>query len=567
MANNLVILFCFESFFALLFTYFLYFYFIKKNLNIVVSIICFITWYSVFVLTIILLYDISNKEDKDVHNIINIAYNIIYYIIFFDAWIIIPLLQQYESAGDFTIKGRIKRSIISNLIYYICYIIVCVICSIFIMFNYKKFYKNTDNVETKNKFHTIVDTSINLANMYGLILVVLLLSYSLVKFPKFLHRYYNNSIRIKYLEWKFAKIENNLEDTKEALITYMYIIQTTLFKIKLLSKELCDLENEIKIIYDDIIENYNIYEININKQLFDNEPVESVNKLIEIHSTIKTLKSTIVILKYQKTKIFEEWLKIKSALALSNEFNDDSDLTLTLNHKKLNDFEPINLKKKEIFYILKIRPILIIILEIILITFCILIFISEITLFLKKYTSFSLFGSLINLFRNNLFILHFAIFLPIFFMFFLCFFTLFNMKISGYYGMYGNRHTDGNSILFISSLMCKICFSLCLNVVEMVAYNNDNPPILLQKFMNIQETKYLNYDIYKYFSLFCPLLMVVLVSLNYYNVFAKLMNAAGVNSFDVDSEERDEQINDGKDDLKKMLKNYNKGLIKDKNLY
>ena len=435
------------------------------------------------------------------------------------------------------------------------------------MFNYKKFNKNTDNVETKNKFQTIIDTSINLANMYGLILVVLLLSYSLVKFPKFLHRYYNNSIRIKYLEWKFAKIENNLEDTKEALKTYMYIIQTTLFKIKLLSKELCDLENEIKIIYDDIIENYNIYEININKQLFDNEPVESVNKLIEIHSTIKTLKSTIVILKYQKTKIFEEWLKIKSALALSNEFNDDSDLTLTLNHKKLNDFEPINLKKKEIFYILKIRPILIIILEIILITFCILIFISEITLFLKKYTSFSLFGSLINLFRNNLFILHFAIFLPIFFMFFLCFFTLFNMKISGYYGMYGNRHTDGNSILFISSLMCKICFSLCLNVVEMVAYNNDNPPILLQKFMNIQETKYLNYDIYKYFSLFCPLLMVVLVSLNYYNVFAKLMNAAGVNSFDVDSEERDEQINDGKDDLKKMLKNYNKGLIKDKNLY
>ena len=45
------------------------------------------------------------------------------------------------------------------------------------------------------------------------------------------------------------------------------------------------------------------------------------------------------------------------------------------------------------------------------------------------------------------------------------------------------------------------------------------------------------------------------------------MNVAGMNSFDVDSEERDEQINDGKDDLKKMLKNYNKNLIKNKNLY
>ena len=567
MANNLVIIFSIESFIALLFTYFLYFYFIKKNLNIIVSIICFITWYSVFLLTIILLYDISNKDDKDIHNIINIAYNIIYYIIFFDAWFIIPFLQLYESAGDFTIKGRIKRSLKNNLIYYLCCIIVCIICSIFIIFNYKKFYKNTDNIETKNKFQTIIDTSTNLANMFGLFLIVLLLSYSLVKFPKYLHRYYNNSIRIKYLEWSFAKIEDKLEDTKEVLKTYMYIIQSTLFKIKMLSKELNDLENEIKIIYDDIIENNNIYEININKFISDSEPVESVNKLIEINSIIKTLKSTIVVLKYQKIKIFEEWVKIKSALALSNEYNDDSDLTLTLNHKSLNDFEPINLKKNEIIYILKIRPILILIIEIILITFCVIIFISEITLFLKKYTSFSLFGSLINLFSNNLFLLHFAIFLPILFMFFLCFFTLFNMKISGYYGMYGNRHTDSHSILFISSLMCKICFSLCLNVVEMIAYDSKNPPILLQKFMNIKETKYLNYDIYKYFSLFCPLLMIVLVSLNYYNAFGKLMNVAGMNSFDVDSEERDEQINDGKDDLKKMLKNYNKNLIKDKNLY
>ena len=54
------------------------------------------------------------------------------------------------------------------------------------MFNYKKF----DN-------QTIINTSINLLNIRGLILIVLLLSYySLVKFLKFLYRYYNNSFRI-----------------------------------------------------------------------------------------------------------------------------------------------------------------------------------------------------------------------------------------------------------------------------------------------------------------------------------------------------------------------------------
>ena len=72
--------------------------------------------------------------------------------------------------------------------------------------------------------------------------------------------------------------------------------------------------------------------------------------------------------------------------------------------------------------------------------------------------------------------------------------------------------------------------------------------------MKIHETKDLNYDVYKYFYVFSPLLIIVLVFLNYFGAFGRLMNAAGLNTFDVDSEERDEYINDGKDYLKKMLK-------------
>jgi hypothetical protein len=325
----------------------------------------------------------------------------------------------------------------------------------------------------------------------------------------------------------------------------------------MLSEDLYKLENEIKAIYDDFIENKDIYEINLKKEISDYEPVESTNKLIEIHSSIKTLKSTIIALKYQRFKIFKEWLYLKSAFNLSDEYNDDSEITLTLNHKSVDDFVPISLSKNQVVFILKIRPILILITEIILIIFCVIIFISEITLFLKKYISFSLLGSLIDLCSNNFFLLHIAILFPILFMFFLCFFTLFNMKISGYYGMYGNRHTDGNSILFISSLMCKICFSLCLNVVEMIPSDNGDESILIKNFMKIHETKDLNYDVYKYFYVFSPLLIIVLVFLNYFGAFGRLMNAAGLNTFDVDSEERDEYINDGKDYLKKMLKDYN----------
>ena len=39
---------------------------------------------------------------------------IVYYVNFVFTWLILPIAQQYENAGEFTWKGRLKSSLISN---------------------------------------------------------------------------------------------------------------------------------------------------------------------------------------------------------------------------------------------------------------------------------------------------------------------------------------------------------------------------------------------------------------------------------------------------------------------
>ena len=41
-----------------------------------------------------------------------------YWLIFFLSWVVIPLIQEYEKAADFTHTNKIKRSIKINLYFY-----------------------------------------------------------------------------------------------------------------------------------------------------------------------------------------------------------------------------------------------------------------------------------------------------------------------------------------------------------------------------------------------------------------------------------------------------------------
>ena len=46
--------------------------------------------------------------------------------------LILPLMQSYANAGDFTVGGKIKSSLVENAIYYGTYLLIFGVCLIYI---------------------------------------------------------------------------------------------------------------------------------------------------------------------------------------------------------------------------------------------------------------------------------------------------------------------------------------------------------------------------------------------------------------------------------------------------
>jgi hypothetical protein len=51
-------------------------------------------------------------------------YFVIYWLIYLLSWIIIPVAQEYEKAGDFTTKDRLKRAIKTNVYLYLIFFLL-----------------------------------------------------------------------------------------------------------------------------------------------------------------------------------------------------------------------------------------------------------------------------------------------------------------------------------------------------------------------------------------------------------------------------------------------------------
>ena len=174
-----------EAIITAIFTYYLYSHYVSKHVNIQISLLVllvwFLTFFSVFILPLDIYYsnfsDIksnplqldvkinenidnnstfytSDKKDSnlnvnnnnlnflnqnkeiekiqttnqehitDILNVIKILWNVIYWTIYVLSWLVIPIYQEYEAAGDFTFTKKLKRSLKRNAIFYFFIIVV-----------------------------------------------------------------------------------------------------------------------------------------------------------------------------------------------------------------------------------------------------------------------------------------------------------------------------------------------------------------------------------------------------------------------------------------------------------
>lgn len=104
--------------------------------------------------------------------------------------------------------------------------------------------------------------------------------------------------------------------------------------------------------------------------------------------------------------------------------------------------------------------------------------------------------------------------------------------------------------MFFSNNICRIVFPLCLNIIMMSNHGeNKNKTILEQTFsINVQN------KVFNIFNNISPLILILCLLINGFNVFTRLGKCFGLDNFYIESEKRDNDIEEGHE----LLMNLNK---------
>ena len=131
-------------------------------------------------------------------------------------WIVLPLMQSYSMAGEFTVIGKLRAAFIENAIYYGIFAIIFVIFIIYV------------SIKTALSLEGLKIICITASNTWGLFLLVVLLGYGLVEIPRscFNNSYYGRTL--SYLYFKVAKLSAEKCESEEKLEDVLDEIQTCL---------------------------------------------------------------------------------------------------------------------------------------------------------------------------------------------------------------------------------------------------------------------------------------------------------------------------------------------------
>lgn len=168
----------------------------------------------------------------------------------------------------------------------------------------------------------------------------------------------------------------------------------------------------------------------------------------------------------------------------------------------------------------------------------IILIIAEMTLFLTEY-NLSVFGYLIHLFQDSFVLILLFTMIPLCYMINTTMYSLFHLKLSGVYGIYKNKNTDAESLLILSSFMCRIAFPLGLNFIQIMKLEKQT---IIQQIMG--STKLLPILGYK-FTIIFPTILGILCIFNYFNIFGSLLSCIGLSSFGFENYATNVQITEG----------------------
>ncbi|KAG4387543.1 hypothetical protein GLYMA_11G242000v4 [Glycine max] len=174
------------------------------------------TWFCSLSIIILVPADIwATMSSNQVNGAISFFWSWSYWSTFLLTWAVVPLIQGFEDAGDFTVSERLKTSVHVNLIFYLIVGSIGLFGLILLILTHNK-WKGS-----------LLGFAMACSNTFGLVTGAFLLGFGLSEIPKSIWRNADWTIRQKVLTHKIAQMAVKLDDAHQELSNAIVVAQAT----------------------------------------------------------------------------------------------------------------------------------------------------------------------------------------------------------------------------------------------------------------------------------------------------------------------------------------------------
>jgi len=439
----------------------------------------FFGWFFSYSIVLLLPMELSDTDDQ-VRDQLYAIFASIYWISFFLTWAIIPIQQMVCLSGYFTKRDQVVDSLKVNGKFYLVAALLYIALLIYVSF--------LKGVEAAS----VPAMAMGMANLWGLLLSILLLGYGLVEVPRKLWRSSNVGTRMNYLLYKTATAHEQLGDARDTLdeTLALYKRANQLGRDKF-PKEFEDMKNTIP-------------QAELTRRVGrDNVSDDSFYDRLNQEIKLSTLAYIHARLKFEITD-----------LRRLERYYDDS-LRKAFSQEQKSSVSPVacsgfwNMVLKATAGFLAV--------------FSVLLIWSELVLVFDP--NLSPFYAISRSARHDPGCILFGFF-GFCYMSYCALFALFRLKLSVYYSMHKEQGTDANSILFNASYTLRLIFPLGYNFLQVFDWELRNQTALGKLLGPLEDVKILDSA-----NNILPILILVLTVATASNFYNKMLRKFGFSTF------------------------------------
>ncbi|PVD23083.1 hypothetical protein C0Q70_16345 [Pomacea canaliculata] len=451
-------------------------------------------------------------------------------------WLLLPMMQSYSNAGDFTVLGKIKSALIENAIYYGTYLLIFGICLIYVAAR--------PDVDIDGEKLKII--GVTASNTWGLFVLVLMLGYGLVEVPRSVWNSAKRGQKLSLTYFKIAKLSTERTEANEALEDVLEEVRRCTEKIRY--------NHPLRKHLDTILAKCpeSIHQSLRTTNLDDYEdygpsaaaPDVSVPSLVKLHkrsAVTKAYKHPVEQLNGHSFCLEEVEENMHDT---SHQFKGCQELVHPL-------IRVIYTPRIEWYWKCVIRPWVYMGIALVLIVLSFMVVWSE-CLFFIKTPALSLFAVFIDLARKNYAYayIELASILTIAYLCFCAYSSVFKIRILNYHYIAPHHQTNEHSLIFTGMMLCRLTPPMCLNFLGLIHLDSH-----ITHAYNIVETSYTkimgHMDVISIisdgFNIYFPILIVLLCICTYFSLGSRVLSLLGFQQFIGDDDMTTELVDEGRE--------------------